>query len=312
MHRAHSVKLDADAQSSTPVIVPDITSQDLTPNAQQVAEITGSRTRPSHSAVTEIKPVFNFSSFALEALFDVLGVAGLPVDSDTDSGVTMFLAAIDDYGDTVAGSNHQSYLMKKGIVAPRRLTVDHRGEAQLECTGYAIQKATNDPIVVSATAALPTITVTSKRWTLGPIDLAGTVLTDYTGIDVDFGLQIDPIGVQSDVYDKYIGVKNQTPSVTIRGISPGWFGSSIIPLGGKVVTHANSNFFLRKRTQDGDHFVANGTAEHIKLTYAGITAVGDAVRVEATRVNETTVRVAAIEDTSGNSPLIVTTASAIS
>ena len=310
-YRAHSIKLDADAQSSTPVIVPDITSMSLSPNAQQVAEITGSRTRPSHSAVNEIKPVFEFSTFALEAVLDVLGVIGLAVDSAVDSGVTQYLASIDDYGDTLAGSVHRSHNMAKGVVVPSRLTVQHRGDASLQCMGYAIQKGSTDPIVISDVAALPTIAVASSRWTLGPIDLAGSVLTDYTGLEIDFGLSIDPIGVQGDVYDKYVGIKNQTPSVTITGINPSWFASGIIPLGGKVVTHANSNFFLRKRTQDGDHFVADATTSHIKFTYAGITAVGDAVRVEATQLSETSVRVAAIEDTSGNSPLILTTGIAI-
>jgi hypothetical protein len=67
---------------------------------------------------------------------------------------------------------------------------------------------------------------------------------------------------------------------------------------------------LRKRTQDGAHFVANNVAQHIKFTFAGI-AVVDAVGADTNSAATTSLRVQSAEDSSGNAPIIVDTASAI-
>ena len=56
---------------------------------------------------------------------------------------------------------------------------------------------------------------------------------------------------------------------------------------------------------------ADGTATHILVTYAGIAAIEQAVSARQSSTADVSLRIQAIEDGSGNAPLIITTASAI-
>lgn len=306
-YHGHSVKIFPDELAAA-VIVPDITQMDLPMNPEHVAEIVGHRARPAHVAVNSIRPTMGFTTYALEAVLGAIGAAGVSVDSDTDPGIVMYQTLLDAYGAPTAGAVHRSWTMKKGFICPMRIRCDHRGDATIEVMAYPIKKSSNQTIVESDTAALPTVTVASARWTLGPITLGGVTFADYTGLDVDFGYQIDPVGVESNVEDTYIGVRNNAPKVTIRGVDPTWLKATQIPYGGLALTHANSAIYLRKRKQDGTWFNAAGVAVHIKITLAGLTNVAGAATWTASRINENDILCTLAEDSGGTAPLVITTA----
>lgn len=309
IYRPHAITSHADSQGAL-VAIPGTTGTDIQVNAEMLAELTAAATRPQHTAIVKIAPVFSGETFSLATVLGIVGSTGLGIDSDSNPGWAAYLAKLNDFGDVASGSVHRQYLVKKGVWIPKQLSCDHAGNAKLTWECYAIQKGSNLPIIYSDTTALPTVTIPLAKWTLGPIDLAGVVLSDYNQITIDFGLTINPDSVQSDIYPKYIGVKNNIPIVTIQGIDPQWWASAVVPLNGVAVTHANSNLYLRKRTQDGAHFVANNVAEHIKFTFAGI-AVVDSVNSQTDSAATTSLRVQSAEDSSGNAPIIVDTASAI-
>jgi len=308
-HRPFAIKSHADSQGAA-VIVPGVTTTNIAVNATLLNELTGAAVRPRHTAIAAIKPLFTGSSFALKTILDIVGTTGLGIDSSVNPGWAYYLALLDDFGDPTAGSVHREYLVKKGVWIPRRLTCAHQGNAVLEWEVYTLQKASNLPIVVSDVAALPTVTIADSKWTLGSIDIGGVVLSDYTNVTIDFGLEVIPDSTQSDVYDKRIGVKNNVPIITIEGHDIKWWAASPIPLNGAALAHANSNVYFRKRTQDGEHYVTDITAEHLKFTMAGIGTI-DTVGSDTNSVATTGLRIQAVEDASGNSPLIVDTASAI-
>lgn len=308
MHKAHSLQLFPDALVAA-VNVPDITSHGLEMNAEVRADVTAGESSPTHVAVVAQKPAYDVTTYALATMLDNVGTKGLGIDSDTNPGVTAFLQSFDDFGEPLAGSVHRSYLIKKGLIVPRNISVDHQGDAQLNCDLLVLKKSGNDAVVISDVAALPTISIVSDRWTLGPIDVAGKTLSDYTGFQIDFGNEVSARSSQSDVFDTHIDQKTHSPTLTVSGINPAWFSSANITIGGVVATHANSILHLRKRTQDGTEFVSNLTAEHIKFTLAGLTNVSRAMQGEATRLSETSLRVVAAKDSSGNDPLIVDTTS---
>ena len=307
--RPHSVTLFADGMGAA-VHVPDIIRYDFPLNPEIMAELTGSRTRPSHAAITAIRPVMTFSTYAVDTVLDEID-GGLAIDTDTNSGVTLNIAKLDDYGDPLSGGAHRGLTILKGVCVPVRLAADHRGDFVLDCAVYPIQKSTSELFTITKTLTLPTLTVTSVRYTLGPIDLVTVVMSDYTGVVIDFGFQINPIGTQSEPRDKYIGPKNNTPSIELNGKDLEWLDAAVIPVSGAAAAHANSNLYLRKRAIGTAGFVADGTAEHIKVTYAGVATILNAVSAQASQAADTSLRIEAFEDSSGNAPLIITTASAI-
>lgn len=311
-YRLHTITCHADSQGAA-VHVPGLISERCDINAELVAELTGSAIRPKHTAINAISPLISGSAYSLATILDIVGTTGLGIDSDSNPGLTVYHALMTDMGQVSGGSSNQTTLVKKGVFVPRRITCQSRGDAVLDFEVYTIQKSTNHPVVVGYSGTLPTLTVAEARWTLGPIDIGGTVFSDYNSIEIDFGLQITPEAVESAIYNKYIGVINQIPRITIAGIDPGWWvagTSGTIPLNGSAVLHANSNIYLRKRTQDGSHFVANGTSEHIMFTFAGIAAI-QSTGGTATSLTDSSIVIQPAEDSSGNAPLIVDTTAAI-
>lgn len=309
-YRPFALSLNWDSIAAA-VHVPDVTKLDSNLNPEMVAELVAQAAKPLHVAIKSIKPVMTVESFALATLLDSLGVVGLGFTGATNPGIIGYWQKFSDVGEPVAGSYQRSHTIHTGCCVPKRLTVDHQGDAKLELEVAAIKTTGNACIVLSDTAALPTIAVASARWTLGPIKLNNVALTEYTKLEIDFGNTVEVIGSASDPYATHIEVKKHEPKIKMSGIDPAWFGSSNVPIGGAVAANATDYVILRKRSQDGSHFVADGTAEHIKFSLAGLAAVGSQ-KGEAQRVSETELMLTLAVDASGNNPLVVDTTSAIS
>ena len=304
LYKAHSLKIHVDGGSA--VIIPDIQSLGLEQNPNLMAELTAAYTTPTHVALVARKILGSMQSFALATLLDTIGVAGLCITSATNPGVTMYFQKFDDNGCPVSGSAHRSITIKGGLIYPKTLSCQHQQDASLQVEIAGIKTTGNAAVVVSDVAALPTITVASARWTLGPITIGGVALAEFDDVEIDFGNEVQTRAVESNVDDTHIEQRSTSPKATIKGIDPAYFSDAQVPLGGLVATHAADSIIFRKRTQDGDNFVAAGTAEHIQFTIGGL-AANTSLRGQAQRATESSIQIVLARDSSGNQPLIVDT-----
>ena len=253
----------------------------------------------------------NAATFDLPGFLDAVGVSGLAITGAVNPGVVAYLQKCDDSG-IPASSNHRSFTYALGLVVPKTLSCDHQGDARLTFDVIVLGDGTNDPVVISDAATLPTITQTASRWTLGPVTLGGVTFSKYTGFEIDFGNDVQTRGSQSNLDPTHCEQKTHSPKITLTGIDPAWFSSSNVPVGGLAVVTATDKLFLRKRSQaGGTGFVANGTSGHIKFALAGLAGVQQGARAEMQRTSETTVVVTLAKDSAGNNPLIMTTATTI-
>jgi hypothetical protein len=308
-YRPFAVSLNWDSIAAA-VHVPDISQIGSNLNPEMAAELVAQSAKPLHVAIKAIKPVVSFDSFAIATLLDALGVVGFGFTGATNPGIIAYWQKFSDVGEAVSGSYQRSHTVHTGCIVPKRLSVDHQGDAKLEVEVTAIKTSGNACIVLSDTAALPSIAVASARWTLGPCKLNNVALNEYTKLEIDFGNTVEVIGSASDPYATHIEVKKHEPKIKLSGIDIAWFGASNVPIGGIVAATSTDYVYLRKRSQDGSHFVGDGTAEHIKFSLAGLAAVGSQ-KGEAQRVSETELMLTLAVDGSGNNPLIVDTTSAI-
>lgn len=310
-YRAHSMTIHTAGISA--VHVRDILSMNFNVDPELRAEVTAANFTPDHVAMVARRMLFSTSTYDLKQLLDTIGATGLCITTDgSHPGVTGYLQKCDDCGVAASGSVHRSYLFTLGLIVPRRITCQHRGDARLDYDIVVIGDGTNAPVTLSDTAALPTITASPLRFTLGPCKLNNVALTEYSEIEIDFGNQVQTRGSESDIDDTHIEQKTHEPMIRIKGIDPAWFSASKVPAAGVVVANSTDYVYLRKRAQTASHFVADGTAEHIKFTLAGFAAVGNAVSAELQRVSETEVVIKGAKDASGNMPIVVSTSSAIS
>ena len=307
-HKAHSVKIHVDGSSA--VIVPDIANLALQMNPRHQAEMVADAISPKHVAFAEVKPVLSFSSFAIATLLDTIGVSGLCVTAATNAGIVGYLQRHKACG-TPDSSGHRSFQIKSGIVVPKSISIDNRGDARMQVECIVAKTTSAAAVITDDSASLPTVAIASARWTLGPIKINNVALSDYTSVEIDFGNSIEAMGTASDVYDSRVSVRTHAPTVRIKGIDPTWFASSPIPISGAAVAASTDYIYLRKRTQDGSHFVADATAEHILITPAGLAGVNQGFSGEAQRVGETELLLTLAIDSSGNNPLVIDTTSAL-
>ncbi len=306
IYQPFAVSFYSDAMGSAEIL-PDITRMDPKLNPEIAAELVAQTHVPRHVAVRAIKPNVAMETYALATALDRLGVQGLGFEGATNPGVTAYFKKFTDVGDLAAGSVHRSLTYHTGVAVPKRLTVDHQGDAKLEFEIVPIKTSSNAVVIVADNVALPAVTIASARWTLGAVKINNVALSEYSKLEIDFGNTVEVVGSQSDPYATHIEHRKHEPKIKLSGIDPTWFAASPVPLGGAAVLSANDYVYLRKRTQDGAHFVANGTAEHIKFSLAGLAGImGNSG--EAQRVSETELLVTLAQDASGNNPLIVNTA----
>lgn len=307
VYKPHSVQIHVDSASA--VVIPDVMDLSDKHDPKFVAEVTGGQIVPTHVALVEQKVMSPFSSYAIKTVLDQLGVAGLAIVATVNAGLSLFWQKFDANGFAVAGSVHRSLTYKGGVVVVKKITCDHGGDAKIECEVVPVKTSGNAVVVDSDVAALPTISIAPARWTLGAVKINNVALASFTKFEIDFGNNTETKGVESEVYASRLEQKTHEPQLRIDGIDPTWFSAAKIALGGTTVLTANDYVYLRKRSQDGSSFVANATAEHIKFSLAGMSAIDDSLKGQAQRAGETSLLVKLAKDSGGNAPLIVNTAS---
>lgn len=307
----HSLKIHPESASA--VIVRDLLSAQLQLAPNVVAEVTAANVTPDHVAMHGQQQRLTFDTYDVPGVLDAIGVTGLAITSGTNPGAVLYAQKFDQTGGASSGSVARSYTVGLGCLCPKSLTCDHQNDLKLSCELAILWDRTNNPVVLSESAALPTITQTPNRWTLGPIIIGGVTLGQYTGVSVDFGNNVTTRGIGSDIYDTVIEQKTHEPKITITGVDPLWFkASGGIPIGGAVVANATDYIVFRRRAQTGSHFISNATSAHIKLTLAGFAAIDGAAQLQAQRINETTIQITGAKDSSGNMPIVLNTATTYS
>lgn len=311
VYKLHTLKIHATGMAAA-VIIRDLLDAQLDLTPDMAREVTAAQSTPDHVAMKSQENKLSCSTYDLTGVLDAIGVIGLGIASGANPGVVLYSQQFDAIGQAVSGSYHRSYTMGNGLLLPKSLSCDHQGDFKLSLEMPILWDRTNNPVVLSDVAALPSITQAASRWTLGPIKLGNVALGKYTNVAIDFGNNATTRGERSDIWPTHIDQRTHEPMITITGIDPAWFvASGGVPIGGVVAANSTDYIMLRKRTQDGTHFVDNATTTHIKFTLAGLAAISGAAQLQAQRVSETTLVIAGAKDSSGNMPLVVDTTSAI-
>lgn len=304
----HAVVLDTDAESGTPVTLAAVVSLSPSLEAEVKAERTTGEQYARHIAVNGIKPRAGIETYALQDWLDEIGLTGKAIASDSQDGLELYLQKFDAESGP-ASSGHRSLTVKQGLIVPTRLTCRHGEDARLQYQIFIVYDGTNDPFVISDSASLPSVT-DNERFTLGAVSLGGNDIAQITELEIDFGIDARTLGTDSDIYDTRAEIRAIEPKISLKTTEVSAFGSSKVPLAGLVCTHANSEIYLRKRAQTASHFVADGTAEHVKITFDGIATINDAGSQSGDDQAETGIDIMTRYDGS-NTPLVFDTSSAI-
>ena len=290
-------------------IVGGITKQTIATETEVRGETTGGDVYSRFLSVTSQKPGGSFSTMAIAAALNQCALLGVDISGLT-GGFSLYAQKHAEGGTRAGSLAHRQFVFNEGLVVPRTLSVDHRGDASIDYDVVATYDGTNDPVVINDGVTLPAAATDNERFTVGPLTIGGETIDHVRSISLDFGVEVATEGADSEVWDRFASIVTVKPKLTVRGIDIEWLKSSVIPLSGKAATHANTTVYLRKR-DDGGTFVADATEEHISLTMAGLATIDTAMDASGSDAAEASLELMLQYDGTNN-PVVIDTTAAIS
>jgi len=294
---------------TSPTLIGNVIRQNIATNSQINGEITSGQVYRSFLALYSQKIAPGFSTYAIASALGSIGVLGLNI-AELASGLDFYAQKNLD-GSTRAGTlSHRKFTFVKGLVVPRRLSVDHQGDAVLDYELVVTYDGTNDPMVITDSISLPSGITDNERYTMAGSTIGGVAITGKRRFAIEFGVDAISEGADSDVWDTIAHIRAVQTELTIDSVDVDLVKAAGIPLTGKAATHANTSIMLRKRAHAGT-FVADATAEHIELTADGMIIPDDAFSSDGQEPGKVSFRMPLRFDGT-NVPLTVDTAAVIS
>lgn len=244
-----------------------------------------------------------FATRSIATALAAIGTTGGEIGSGGLGDVVFYYRKLDR--GTVPTGDAISHTINDGIILPRSLSVDNRGIAQIDFQVMISDDGVNDPVIVNASDTMPALGSENEQlFTLGTAKVANNVITKKKSVRVDFGLTGTREMADSEIEATFTSLTGVLPVITIAGIDSTWATS--LGLAGIACTHANSYVQFRKLLHGGS-FVADGSAVHPKLTFAGIADITKILGASQGRTAQSAIRVSATYDGT-NSPLVYSAA----
>lgn len=303
MHNIHAVKLGSTTLGG-------IKSRALRTGAEVRQYPTSGEVYARFQALYAVKPVAEFSTCHIAAGLDLCALTGTALTSGAP--LLLYAQKNTEGGTRTSGANHRIYTLNEGILIPRRITVEHQGDAEISYEALLTYDGTNNPIVFTDSSNLPASPTDAQRFTIGRITLKDdsdniVVFSQCRRVEIDFGIQAETVGADSDIYDTNCRIIEIQPSIKLTGIDIEWFKAQAtgVPLEGKSVKHSGTEIILRKRALGGT-FVAAATTEHIGFTAAGMATIDRACDASGNALDEVDITMPLKFDGTNN-PIVIDT-----
>jgi len=280
-----------------------ITRQSIALGSEVRREATSGETYARFQSLYAQKIAPGFSTKCIATALTACGTVGASI-ADMAGGLALYAQKHADGSSRTAGSNHRKYGFTRGILAPKNLTVDHRGDALLTYDAVVVYDGTNEPMVITDSVALPAGITDAERFTLGPVQIGGVTLTGVHNLSIDFGLDVVGESADSDIWDTFASIRQILTTIRLTGIDVEWLKAAAVPLAGLVATRANTAIYLRKRAK-GSSFVAAATAQHIQFKASGLATIETPFEGQGSDGSQTTLSLPLDYDGS-NAPLAIT------
>lgn len=260
-YRAGHVKRDFVGDAS-PLLVAGITNIGIRANTDVQSDGHSGSVFPNSAHARSIQPVASFTSYDVEACILAFNLLGMCITSDgTDPGLALYGQQQSCAG-VAGGAVHDEYLIKKGVLVPRTLTIEHQGNASVVYEAMAAYDGTNEPVIRNTNVALPAAAV-PPRFEMYDMTINGSTITGKRSITIDFGAEVTQESADSQAKPTVVSLSKVSPVITVRGVDNSWFGS-IAGLSGANAVHGTTQIRLKNRNE----LIAS--AKHITINFAGL------------------------------------------
>ena len=240
------------------------------PGTQMLLESAAGDPDPSFSAVQSQSPVITTTVMDCKTALDMLGIGGIKIpDGTTWTGAVQYLRQQAENEYRSSGSNHAKITMNYGMVLPEELSWTQGRYATLKVGMHAGYDGTNNPWVWAASAALPATPLVDEVFTGGPVYINGTIVPVATvqGVTLRWDIRPEKIAGSGEIWPRRLHV--ETRRIQIEIDTKNALNLSSYGLIGTAVNSSTVKIYLRKYALN-QGLVADGTAEHIKITVANV------------------------------------------
>jgi len=308
-HNLWAVQIDS-------TLLGGITQQQITLGTEVDNENSNGEVYPRITTLRSQAPRATWTSLAVATALGAVGLTGASIAGLTNK-LNLWAQKRAEGGTRAGATSHRKYRANEGIVIPRQLTCEHRGNTQISYEAMITWDGSNLPWVISEDQSLPAGIADTERFGLGPFTLAGILTGQIMRLSIDFGITVEAEGADGDIWPTFAPISEIKPVVTIRGGDLHWFdpaGTLGPTIYGSGPTHVNSKGYLRKKAAAGaSHtysYLPNATAEHIKFTFDGLAYIDTVQDASGGQGSECEIRIP-LEYDGTNAPIVFTAASAI-
>jgi len=272
------------------------TSMEISTGTETISDDSGTTYDEVRSMVRQM-PEIRLNSKALTSWLTYIGLAGYCISSDgSHPGLRLYAQVLNDCKSPPSAGTNLRYTVGKGLMILGQLQATRGQDATISLMVHALSDGTNAPLSGTYTGiTLPTVS-SNEQFTLGVCKVGNVTLSDLESMTIDFGVQItSKTPEMGSVWPESIAVRKIQPVATFTGFNPTILDNSSIPLAGKQATHAQTIIQLKKRSGYAS-FVADATAQHIRLTMNGMATITQALSGSGNAEANCVLRVEGVHD----------------
>lgn len=250
LHRTHLVEIGTSA-------IDGISAQDIQDGLVISRPISDGLADPRASLLTEHKPVFRYSSYALAVALAECGWTG------SRETVIVYDAKMDVGGAKAGSTNHVKSTITEALTVVRQITCRGREMAMISLETMGYSSSGGAPITTAASSALPADTISADEYFgIGEVNVNGTTLASVSSITVDTGIEVTNEVGDGRVADLDIRIFRRVPIITVTTNDPA--ARATVTASGVAIS-STTNVVFQKRAAGGS-YVSSATGEHVSVT----------------------------------------------
>jgi hypothetical protein len=264
----------------------------------------------SRASVVARRPTILFGTTQLASYLDLVGAWARCINSDgTHPGFDAYQLAHDRCSHRDL-TNSDRYRVGDGLILTDSISVNHQGRAEVSGRVVAITDSSgNEPVVKDTGVTYPNTAVDDEEFGLYTCTVGGDDLTGLKNIVIEPGVEVTQEDADGSIFPEWASVGAILTRIRLQGVSPAWLGSSVIPIAGKSIDHADTTLRFVKYAS-GSSYDTLTNAVHIGITVAGMGCITTAANSSGRGVSTTEAMIYALHDGT-NVPLIIDTTFAL-
>lgn len=261
-----------------------VTRSDFQPNAQQIAGKASGAVAPSELFAGAAEPVISFDSMDVSGVLAAISIsAGLAVSSGT---ITVPWNKRANGGTFASGTAHDELNATDGLIVPTSFSANQGDEGA--SVSLDVHLISSDGATVPVTAAGSQSLASQSfnaMYSLGAGSINGTAIPELVGVSINPGIQVEKQSIDGFNYPTAVFINSVDPYIDFifEDMDAVATYAPLFTVGSAAIA------YFRKRS--GVSFVADGTAQHCKFSFADGLVVAQGIQHSGINRGQATLRV---------------------